>query len=106
MFKKILKTEPNYNLKILTPNAVDIMKKLLNKDPNKRMLSTDIPNHPWFNGVDFNKIENMEFKPPFKPETKNQTDISNIDPIFLNEQIISPYKPIKALFDDNLFSDF
>lgn len=101
-----MKTEPNYNIKYLTPTVIDLIKRLIKKDVNKRLPFTEIPNHPWFAGIDFDKIEANKVKAPFVPETKNETDISNIDPIFLNEEIVSPYKTFKPTFDDNIFSDF
>lgn len=82
------------------------MKKLNKKDLTKRLSCTEIPNHPWFEGIDFNKIEVNNIKAPFIPDTKNDVDFSNIDPIFLNEEIISPYRSFKQTFDDNIFSDF
>lgn len=82
------------------------MKKLLHKDVNKRIDYKDIPSHPWFESIDFNKVLKLEVKPEFIPETKSIEDISNIDPIFLNEEITSPYRSFKPTFDDKLFSDF
>lgn len=101
-----MKTEPNYNLKILSNEVVDLLKKLLNKDLSRRIDVDEIPNHPWFSDVDFEKIEKLDFKAPFIPDTKNDTDINNIDPVFLNEDIVSPYRTFKENFDDNLFSEF
>lgn len=86
--------------------VIDLMKKLLKKDVNKRLLCSEIPKHPWFAGVDFDRVEAYKVKAPFKPETKNDIDISNIDPVFLNEEIVSPYTSFKPTYDDNLFRDF
>lgn len=33
-------------------------------------------------------------------------DYSNIDPMFLNEEIQSPYVQAKEYFDDSVFKDF
>ncbi len=82
------------------------MRKLLHKDITKRINYKDIPAHPWFAEIDFNQINKLEVTPPYIPEIKNEHDVSNIDPIFLNEAITSPYKQVKQSFDENLFSDF
>lgn len=55
--------------------AKDIINKLLVKDMEKRLGSTDdvneIVNHPWFKDLDVSKILNKEISPPFKPEMKS-----------------------------------
>lgn len=82
------------------------MKKLLHKDITKRINYKDIPSHPWFEEIDFNKIVSLEATPPYIPDVEDELDFSNIDPIFLNEAIASPFKQVKQSFDDNLFSEF
>ncbi len=82
------------------------MRKLLHKDITKRINYKEIPSHPWFDGVDFNKILNLQVSPPYIPDVKDELDFSNIDPIFLNEAIASPFKQVKQTFDEALFSDF
>ena len=55
----------------------DLMKKLLEKDPNKRfgVLDKDeIKQHPFFKGIDWEKLENKEINPPtnfIKQKNKN-----------------------------------
>lgn len=85
------------------------MKKLLHKDVNKRLNPTDIPCHPWLKGVDFEKASKLEMKPFYVPAIKNESDISNIDPVFLSEDIYSPYKEVivcGGVYDDKLFEEF
>jgi len=79
---------------------------LLNKNISKRIKPQDIPFHPFFQGIDFNEIEKMDFEAPIKPVVKNELDYSNIDPVFLNEEINSPYVKVKQYFDDSQFKDF
>ena len=91
------------------------MKKLLAKDPAKRIPSKDIPFHPFFKDLDFDKVSKMEIEAPIVPvivhffyikKKYSDSDYSNIDPVFLNEQITSPYIKFKPSHDDSLFKDF
>ena len=51
MFDKIIKGD--YNLpKFLSEEAKDILKKILEVDPNKRLNFEEIKNHPWFSIID------------------------------------------------------
>lgn len=48
----------------------DLLGKLLNKDPEKRlgsMGSREIRSHPWFSDVNWEKIIKKEVKAPFVP---------------------------------------
>lgn len=48
----------------------------------------------------------MEYIAPIVPNIKNDMDVSNIDPVFLNENIESPSVKLKTYVDENLFKDF
>jgi len=80
MYKKILQSEltfPDYLLENV--RLVDLLKKLLAKDPAKRFKSVpEIKNHSWFKHVNWEKIHNKEVPPPFVP-SKRET---NFDPEF------------------------
>ncbi|KAJ5079900.1 non-specific serine/threonine protein kinase [Anaeramoeba ignava] len=69
--------------------ARDLIKKLLIKNPKKRLGSTSdsesIKNHPYFACYDWDKVYNKEIQPTFKPEIKEITDISNFDKEFTKE---------------------
>ena len=57
----------------------DLMKKLLEKDPDKRFGVFDkdeIKQHPFFKGIDWEKLEKKELNPPInfiKQKNKNDT---------------------------------
>ncbi|KAI9675801.1 MAG: serine/threonine protein kinase psk1 [Trizodia sp. TS-e1964] len=56
----------------LGPDAKDLMRRLLRKDPSKRLGSSnkDIPlikNHRFFRKIDWEKLERRELEPPIKP---------------------------------------
>lgn len=48
--------------------ASDLLKKLLNKNLSKRIKPQDIPAHPFFSGIDFIAINNLEIKAPITPK--------------------------------------
>lgn len=41
--------------------------------------------HPWFKGIDWDKLARKEISPPFTPSVKGNECTSNIDDVFLNE---------------------
>lgn len=64
------------------PSAVELVKALLAKNANERlpMLPGGINNvkqHPWFSGFSWDALWNQQMQPPFKPQVKSMTDISN-----------------------------
>ncbi len=83
--------------------ATDLCKKLLEKSvslltwysnnlvqPNDRIGcgakgAEEIKQHPFFEGIDWDKLYKRELKPPFVPETKSERDTANVDEEFLNE---------------------
>jgi hypothetical protein len=40
--------------------------------------------HPFFNGIDWDKVVNREYTPEFKPVIQSDTDASNFDQAFTN----------------------
>jgi len=106
LFKKICFDEPDYGSVNVSKEALSLMQMLLNKDLSSRIKPDDIPNHPFFKGINFEDVRKMKVKPPFKPKIKDRDDLSNIDPCFLNEDLLSPNKPKKIQFDQTKFSDF
>jgi serine/threonine protein kinase len=67
IFKKIIKSDPHYS-RSLSSEAADLLKKLLNKNINKRIKPQDIPTHPFFSGIDFVAINNLEILAPITPK--------------------------------------
>jgi len=107
LFRKIVYQEPTYKGANVSVDALDLLKSLLKKDPKDRIKPEDIPSHPWFQGTNFEDILSMRTVPPYKPKIKNEEDLSNIDPTFLNECVNSPVKTFNPqIFDQNYFSDF
>ena len=54
IIQKILETEPDFNKKLkLSHEVIDLCKKLLCKNPEKRIKMLNIKEHPWFLGKKF-----------------------------------------------------
>jgi len=106
LFKKIKEFEPNYDAVKVSSDAKDLMQQLLKKDLKQRIKPENIPLHPFFQGLDFEEVKNLTIKAPFIPKIKNEDDLSNIDPMFLNENIYSPIKKRIVEVDQKSFIDF
>ncbi|KAI7868931.1 kinase-like domain-containing protein [Spinellus fusiger] len=66
------------------PEAKDLLKRLLTSDLSKRYGnlkggSEDIKRHPWFQGVDFNRILARQIRPPYVPQIRGDGDASHFD---------------------------
>jgi serine/threonine protein kinase len=64
--------------------ARDLVTKLLDRIPTKRLGvlvngPQDVLNHPWFRGIDWEKLASEQIRPPFKPKVANDGDASNFD---------------------------
>jgi len=90
MYQKILNGElrfPSY----VSSEAQSLLEGLLTREVDKRLGSApdgseDIKKHPFFSGLDWEKLERMEIDAPFKPKVKSETDISQIDTAFTLEK--------------------
>jgi p70 ribosomal S6 kinase len=73
-----------------TTEAKSLLKGLLERDPSKRLGSTEedaqeLKAHPWFQTISWDKLSKKEIPPPFKPFVIGPEDTRNIDKMFLNE---------------------
>ena len=62
--------------------ARDLIEKLFVCNPQKRLgykSSDEVKNHPFFKGIDFDKVLRKEYKPPFIPKLKDDTDLRYFD---------------------------
>ncbi|MES1921840.1 hypothetical protein MHBO_003377, partial [Bonamia ostreae] len=74
--KNVLNIEPRYSSKFFSPQAISLIKALLEKSPSKRLGSgpdgiSEIKEHEWFNPIDFGLLENGYIDPPWKPSKKD-----------------------------------
>lgn len=97
MYKKILQNPLRFPPFLENTDAQDLLIKLLQKDPQYRLNDAQaIKNHPFFKDIDWNKLLNKSYLPPFKPNVENLLDTSNFDQDFTNE------KPQDSVVDDFL----
>ena len=68
IYKGIVNSEPAYAEHNLSPLLIDLLKKLLNKDMDKRFQSVqEIKQHAWLSDIDWQKVINKEYTPPIVP---------------------------------------
>lgn len=77
--------------KKLSPEARDLLKQILAKEPANRIGCREsggveeLKQHAWFSEIDWAMLYNKEITPPFVPQTQRASDVSNVDPEFLAE---------------------
>jgi len=88
-------TRPLSISKKISKHARDLLEGLLTKDPAQRLGNNgmhEILIHSFFKGLDWEKIEKREIKPPYIPKVKNVYDIKYIDEGILHEGIDCIYE--------------
>ena len=115
MYEMIQTSQVKFPKRInLSNEAKDIIQKLLEKNPKKRLGYQkgieEIKSHPFFAKIDFNAIEQKKIKAPFIPEVENDTDVQNFDEEFTNEEVGMSYIPKKNMDlikkNQGMFKDF
>lgn len=85
MYSKIMTAELQIPDSV-SPDAADLIRKLLERDPERRLQDPEqIKIHPFFSSIDFNRLVSKAIEPPFVPDVKDESDTSNIDPTFTEE---------------------
>ncbi|XP_050326602.1 protein kinase C, brain isozyme-like isoform X3 [Bactrocera neohumeralis] len=108
LFAAIIDHNASYR-KSLSKEAKEACKgfllQFLTKQPNKRLGcgptgEADVRIHPFFRRIDWEKIENREVQPPFKPKVKHRKGVSNFDKQFTSEK--TDLTPTDKVFMMNL----
>jgi len=98
--------------KYLTPNAKDLLKKLLNKQAENRLGFGEkdaeaVKSHNFFAGVNWDHVLNKKTNPPFLPLLKSEDDFSNFDDEFTSKPAIdSPAGPLPSQSVEDVFLGF
>lgn len=101
--------------RFLSIEAVACMRKLLNKNPTRRLGSSeagaeDIKKQAFFRSINWTDLLNRSIKPPFKPTIKSPDDVSNFDTVFTNKtpDLSPPIENTMPLtdYDQLLFKNF
>lgn len=87
-------------------SAVSLIKKLLNHRPTRRLGvvkggAQKIKDHPWFEGLDWEKLYQRTEKVPIVPQIKNECDLSNFDDV----QDLEP-DPVPIYVEDKRYPDW
>jgi len=110
MYQKILTADlrfPNF----MSPDSQDILDGFLRRDPEKRLGNSSDPtilrSHPFFKGLDWDRLLKREVVPPFKPKVKSTNDTTQIDPVFTQEAAVDSVVESKlANIPSNTFENF
>ncbi|KAH0795803.1 AGC family protein kinase [Histomonas meleagridis] len=77
----------------LDRRIVDFIQKLLTKNPEKRPTFDQLKSHPFFEGFEWDKVYNKEYRPNFIPQTKDFLGTTNFDPTFTTEEAADSFVP-------------
>lgn len=92
IYTAILTKNPNY-YNYLSKDAIDIISKLLEKDPLKRLGREgveEIKEHPFFDDIDWDRMYNKELVTPYKPLLEGNLDTKHFVPEITGIPIESP----------------
>ncbi|CAG9328953.1 unnamed protein product [Blepharisma stoltei] len=85
MYHNVLHNEVDMKL-YFSKAAKDLLSKLLQVDPNKRLANfKEIKEHAFFKGIDWDAYMRKSVNAPFKPRIANSVDLRNFDAQFTNE---------------------
>ena len=76
---------PEYDSSVLNDEVIDLLTKLLCKDPSKRLGCNDvreIMDHQWFSNINWEDLKSKKIQAPYVPLLENETDtkhFNNVD---------------------------
>ena len=80
-----------------TDSAKDLIRKLLEKSPQKRLTDIEeIQKHTFFTGIDWCRAEKKQLEPPFIPNLQHEEDVSAFEPQFVRMSTTLSPNPQKA----------
>ncbi|XP_017775641.1 PREDICTED: serine/threonine-protein kinase N isoform X2 [Nicrophorus vespilloides] len=113
VFDSIVNDEVRYP-RFLSLEAIAIMRRLLRKNPERRLGSSDrdaddVRKQAFFRSINWEDLLHRKIRPPFVPTVHSLEDVSNFDEEFTSEkpQLTPPKEPRPLTDQDqNLFKDF
>eukprot|EP00033_Pygsuia_biforma_P001612 GCRY01001814.1.p1 GENE.GCRY01001814.1~~GCRY01001814.1.p1 ORF type:complete len:368 (-),score=36.94 GCRY01001814.1:608-1711(-) len=92
MYRKILHDPLSFPPHV-SPLAQSLLKGLLARDPYKRTGggegdAMELIHHPFFRGIDWDRLERRQILAPFIPDVKDVSDLSQFDTCFTQEKAI------------------
>jgi serum/glucocorticoid-regulated kinase 2 len=90
MFRQIVEKKPVMK-KEFNEDARDLLKKLLNTNPTKRLGNgpegaKEIKDHSFFKDIDWKRLYEKDLESPFIPQVSDVEDTQHIDPMFTDER--------------------
>lgn len=91
LLKSILTDSVSFEQEI-SPDAKDLISKLLTNDPDERLGSgergvDEIKDHPFFSNINWTDMYMKRVRPPYVPLVKSESDICNFDFLFKSGHI-------------------
>uniref|UniRef100_A0A3B4EVZ4 protein kinase C n=1 Tax=Pundamilia nyererei TaxID=303518 RepID=A0A3B4EVZ4_9CICH len=113
VFDSIVNDEVRYP-RFLTTEAIGIMRRLLRRNPERRLGSgekdaEEVKKQPFFRVMDWEALLQRKVPPPFVPNIVGKEDVSNFDEEFTNEPpALTPPRERRALSrrEQDYFKDF
>ncbi|KAL7889190.1 hypothetical protein AOLI_G00014480 [Acnodon oligacanthus] len=96
-------------------SGLNLLQLFLTKNPSRRLgcVAADggenaIISHAFFSIIDWDKLNQREMEPPFKPRIKTPEDVNNFDPDFTQEEaILTPIEdPLIPSINQDEFCNF
>lgn len=102
MNERILGAPLVFDGELFSPDAADLLRRLLTRDPAARLGSgpgdaDDLKAHAWFRGVDWTALHERRVEPPFVPPLRHALDVQNFAAEFTSEPPTDSYVPPAAL---------
>ncbi|ELP83542.1 serine/threonine protein kinase, putative [Entamoeba invadens IP1] len=69
----------------ISSDGQDFISLCLKKNPDERIKDADIKKHPWFEGIDWDKLLAKQLPPPWKPQIQSADDTSHFDEEFVSQ---------------------
>ncbi|XP_034045662.1 serine/threonine-protein kinase N1b isoform X1 [Thalassophryne amazonica] len=113
VFDSIVNDEVRYP-RFLSTEAIGIMRRLLRRNPDRRLGSgdkdaEDVKKQPFFRGLNWEELLQRKVPPPFVPSIKGREDVSNFDVEFTAEPpALTPPRERRSLSrkEQDYFKDF
>jgi len=110
LFHNILH-QPVYYPSFLSEQGKSILEGLLNRDSTQRLGcgkddGDEVIRHPFFAGIDFDKLLNKTYQPPFKPKVEDAMDVRNFDKEFTNMPAVLTPESLSVNALNKEFEDF
>lgn len=93
-----------------SPQVVDLLRNLLQVEPKRRLQNiNEIKKHPFFESIDWEKLNKKMVDPPFKPSVSGPKDLRYFDKMFTEESALDsvPDKTLNSVQKEaNKYVDF